>query len=186
MNHSLAPHEPPKTAATPAPAEGIKTLPTRPTHPQVEDGQDAKPLSEASRRLRGRPGRPQANGQRLTSQKTRDPGHVPDTSPSRTRMNRGLEPSALDRQSCVPRLLGIGQAAAYLGLSPWTVRDLVAAGRLHPVRIPLSQGREVRRLLIDRLELDALVDQGRVWRERHRPAADRRPPGAARPGPEST
>jgi excisionase family DNA binding protein len=58
----------------------------------------------------------------------------------------------------LPRLLGIEAAARYLGVSPWTVRDLVAAGQLKPVRLSLPSGKAVRRLLFDRLQLDLLVE----------------------------
>ncbi len=55
------------------------------------------------------------------------------------------------------RLLDVDSAASYLGLSPWTVRDLVGAGTLPRVRIPLPKGGELRRLLFDRADLDALI-----------------------------
>ena len=57
-----------------------------------------------------------------------------------------------------PRLLDLGATAAYLGLSPWTVRDLEAAGTLKRVRVPVAGGRDLRKLLFDREELDRLVE----------------------------
>jgi hypothetical protein len=51
--------------------------------------------------------------------------------------------------------------ARYLSVSPWTIRDLIDAGTLHRVRIPLGD-REVRLILLDRVELDALIER---WRE---------------------
>jgi hypothetical protein len=60
-----------------------------------------------------------------------------------------------------PRLLDVEATAAYLGVSTWTVRDLAAAGRIHRVVIPTAGQRDLRRLLFDRLELDALIEQCR-------------------------
>jgi hypothetical protein len=54
-----------------------------------------------------------------------------------------------------PRLLDLDATATYLGVSPWTVRDLEAAGILRRVRVPLPNG-ELRKLLFDREELDHL------------------------------
>jgi excisionase family DNA binding protein len=50
------------------------------------------------------------------------------------------------------RLLTLPEAAMYLGLSPWTVRDLTWKGRLPVVRI-------TRKLLFDLRDLDELIDQ---------------------------
>jgi hypothetical protein len=59
-----------------------------------------------------------------------------------------------------PRLLVIDDAAGYLGLCPNTVRGLVAAGLLVPVRLPSTRrpGEPSRRLLFAREDLDALID----------------------------
>jgi excisionase family DNA binding protein len=56
------------------------------------------------------------------------------------------------------RLLSLHGAADYLGLSYWAVRDLVHAGTLKPVRLPVGSGRELRRVLLDRRDLDALIE----------------------------
>ena len=56
------------------------------------------------------------------------------------------------------RLFDVGRAAAYLSVSPWTVRDLEAAGTIKPVRVPLPGGRELRKLLFDKADLDALIE----------------------------
>jgi excisionase family DNA binding protein len=67
-----------------------------------------------------------------------------------------------DARDCSSRrLLGLRDAADYLGLSYWTVRDLVAAGTIQPVRLPLAGGRDLRRILLDRRDLDALVDRSK-------------------------
>jgi len=50
------------------------------------------------------------------------------------------------------RLFSLAEAAAYLGVSPWSVRDLDWKGRLPRVKIS-------RRLLFDREDLDALIDR---------------------------
>ena len=61
-----------------------------------------------------------------------------------------------------PRLLDLDATAAYLGVSPWTVRDLEAGGILHRVRVPLPNG-ELRKLLFDREDLDRLITG---WKDR--------------------
>ena len=62
----------------------------------------------------------------------------------------------------VPRLLSLDTTAAYLGISPWTVRDLEAADVLPRVRIPLPNNGELRKLLFDREDLDRLIE---AWKE---------------------
>lgn len=97
---------------------------------------EQKPLAAASERLRKKPGRP-----------------------------RTAKPKA-ERPEIDPRLLGLGATAFYLGdVSPWTVRDLEAAGVLKRVRIPLPNGGELRKLLFDREDLDRLVES---WKELER------------------
>lgn len=61
-----------------------------------------------------------------------------------------------------PRLLDLKAAAAYLGVSPWTVRDLEANGTLRRISIPLGAGRDLRKLLFDRQDLDQLVDSWKM------------------------
>jgi hypothetical protein len=61
------------------------------------------------------------------------------------------------------RLLGLRDAARYLGVSERTARELDAAGVLRRVRIPAPSGAEVRRLLYDRADLDALIE---AWKDR--------------------
>src|SRR5262245_13965260 len=57
-----------------------------------------------------------------------------------------------------PRLLDVKAAPKHLGgVSPWTIRDLAAAGRLPRVRQPLGGDKECRRLLFDKADLDRLV-----------------------------
>jgi hypothetical protein len=60
-----------------------------------------------------------------------------------------------------PRLLDNESAARYLGVSIWAVRDLEAGGHLPRVRLPLPGGKELRRLLYDRNDLDRLIDRSK-------------------------
>ena len=62
----------------------------------------------------------------------------------------------------IPRLLDLEAAATYLGVSPWAIRDLEAAGVLPRVRVPLPGGWELRKLLYDKADLDRLID---AWKE---------------------
>lgn len=60
-----------------------------------------------------------------------------------------------------PRLLDAPAAARYLGgISVWTLRALVENGHLRPVRLPAVRRpeEEGRRLLFDRVDLDAFID----------------------------
>lgn len=56
------------------------------------------------------------------------------------------------------RLLQLDAAATYLGVSPWTVRDLETVGTLKRIRVPLRNGRELRKLLFDKEDLDRLIE----------------------------
>lgn len=93
-------------------------------------------------------------------------GHVTGTSAVQLAKNTGANGSTLAYQAValVPsRLLDLEGAAAYLAVSPWTVRDLEAAGTLRRVRIPLAGGGELRKVLFDRTDLDRLVE---AWKDR--------------------
>jgi excisionase family DNA binding protein len=56
-----------------------------------------------------------------------------------------------------PRLLSERDAAAYLGISYWTLRDLVFRKELSRVQIG-------RRVLVDQRELDAYVERSKIQR----------------------
>jgi len=99
------------------------------------------PLAAAAVRLRGKPGRPRASKA---------------TAPLGTRAMAQTSTASVPAL-CPPRLLDLDASAAYLAVSPWTVRDLIAAGTLTRVRIPLPNGGELRKVLLDRLQLDAAV-----------------------------
>jgi excisionase family DNA binding protein len=95
------------------------------------------PLAAAQRRL-GRPGRPKKTA---------------PAAPTR---------QAPTSSAVGARLFTVSAAAAYLGVSAWTVRDLIASGALTRVRIPVASGGELRKVLVDRHDLDALIES---WKE---------------------
>jgi hypothetical protein len=94
-------------------------------------------------------------------------GHNPGTGTSGRLDDVGPDGRAQAMIASAPRLLDLQEAAIYLGVSPWTIRDLEAQGILHRVCIPLADGRDLRKLLFDRVELDALVES---WKD-HNPLA---------------
>jgi hypothetical protein len=65
-----------------------------------------------------------------------------------------------------PRLLSLRQAAEYFGCSYWTMRDYAQQGVVKVVELPPLRAREgdrprrtLRRALIDRVDLDALIER---------------------------
>jgi hypothetical protein len=68
----------------------------------------------------------------------------------------------------VPRLLTVENAARYLGLGEWSVRHLIYAGIVRRVRVPAPGQGEIRRCLVDRADLDALISS---WKDEPGPAA---------------
>jgi len=93
-------------------------------------------------------------------------GHVPGTSPAQGPEKsevKGRTLACLAVAQVHPRLLDLDATAAYLGVSPWTVRDLQATGVLPRVRVPLPNGGELRKLLFDKTDLDCLVEN---WKDR--------------------
>jgi hypothetical protein len=106
----------------------------------------------------------------------RTSGHNTGTSAAESPEPSGSAKRAQDQPSGVPgwpRLLSIEQAGAYLNVSHWTLREFINAGDVPTVRLPRPQtprqrkrahaNDTVRRLLIDRLDLDELVQR---WKER--------------------
>ena len=114
---------------------------------------DNRPLAAAAGRLRRKPGRP-----RKVS------GHVPGIASQQDGGNEGRRWSALALAAIAPRLMSLEQAALYLGVSPWTVRELANKkdGVLKRVRIPLPNNGELRKLLFDRQDLDLVIEG---WKE---------------------
>jgi hypothetical protein len=116
---------------------------------------DELPLAAASARLRRKPGRPKKEWSASITG-----GAYPGT-PRSNNSNSGAV--AYEVVSHIPpRLLDLKAAAAYLGVSPWTVRDLEANGTLRRISIPLGAGRDLRKLLFDRQDLDQLVDSWKM------------------------
>ena len=94
-----------------------------------------------------------------------DNGHTAGTAAPNPRVNSGDERGAVARRTVapvVPRLLDLSAAAAYLGVSSWTVRDLEATGTVARVRIPMPNNGELRKLLFDRTDLDHLIE---TWKD---------------------
>jgi excisionase family DNA binding protein len=64
----------------------------------------------------------------------------------------------MKRSSAIkPRLLSQEDAASYLGISYWTIRDLVFRKEIPFVKIG-------RRILHDRLDLDGYLDRSKIHR----------------------
>lgn len=82
--------------------------------------------------------------------KDRMNGHGPDPQTS------DYERPGLPQTSPItPRLLSQRESATYLGISYWTLRDLTFRGEIPHVKIR-------RRILVDRLDLDAYLDGMKV------------------------
>lgn len=63
-----------------------------------------------------------------------------------------------------PRLMSVDALANYMGLSYGTVRELVINGHLPSVRLPnprAGDGRVMKRLLVDRADVDAFIEKHR-------------------------
>ena len=61
-----------------------------------------------------------------------------------------------------PRLLDLNAAAAYLGVSYWTIREYIFRGVISQVKLPHPRdpdGRVLRRTLIDRQDLDEFIEK---------------------------
>ncbi len=102
----------------------------------------------------------------------RPDGHTAGTEAPETLAAQGRRARTQDTQSVAPgwpRLLNLEEAARYLGISPWTARELVNAGSIPVTSIPRPATARMhrrqpihdtlRRLLIDRCDLDRLVEQ---------------------------
>ncbi|MDR4469841.1 MAG: helix-turn-helix domain-containing protein [Nitrospira sp.] len=82
--------------------------------------------------------------------KDRMNGHGPDRQTS-----DGERPRVPQASPVVPRLFSQREAATYLGISYWTLRDLTFRGEIPHVKIR-------RRVLVDRVDLDTYLDRMKV------------------------
>ena len=91
-------------------------------------------------------------------------------SSARRALSAPSRPPRSSASACLgPRLLDRDAAAAYLSISVDTVDRLLQSGALHVVRLPVQRDRKTglgvrgttRRILLDRHELDSLVDRCR-------------------------
>jgi hypothetical protein len=128
------------------------------------------PLAAAQRRLR-RPGRPRKSlGLTMVAEAPEAGPEAPLTGtqraqrPPRTPMNGRCGDGTRAPQAPAPaaRLLDLRGTATYLGLAPWTVRELEWRGVLRRIRVPLPGGGELRKVLFDRADLDHLVER---WKD---------------------
>lgn len=77
---------------------------------------------------------------------------------ARARIQRGSEPRPQVQQTlALPRLLTCRQAAAYLALSYWKLREMAVEGHVRSVALP-----GVKRRLFDRADLDALIEAAKA------------------------
>jgi hypothetical protein len=78
-----------------------------------------------------------------------------------TRVGAGPMSDASTKLDAQPRIKNLHEAVDYLGLSYWTIRDLIHAGIIPTVKIPSARagdGRAIRRILIDKCDLDAFIN----------------------------
>ena len=62
------------------------------------------------------------------------------------------------------RLMGANDAAKYLGLSYWTLRELIWSGTIPLVQLPNKNGGRLRRILVDKGDLDRLIEESKEMR----------------------
>jgi hypothetical protein len=103
------------------------------------------PLAAAAERLRRKRGRPPLTDEEKSRRA------------EQRRQRREAELTALN-----PRLLNIPASARYMSVSPWVIRDLIANGTLRRVLIPGAGGNDVRRVLLDRYDLDRLIEAAKA------------------------
>lgn len=152
-------------------------------------------LADAARRLRASPppgfparvGRPRKHTAPIVTAPNGAPPIVPENPatvtprlrpPARTRENTGRNDGAGAYQTpALCRLLDLAATATYLAMAPWTVRELEWSGVLRRVRVPLTNGGELRKVLFDRRDLDELIER---WKDGPTSAAEaaRKPGGS--------
>src|SRR5262249_23660163 len=88
-----------------------------------------------------------------------DPGPSAGQVPARIRMKSGDPGRRVDRESTASRLLTLQEAAAYLGVSYWTIRSWIERDVIKVVRLPSVRGGVDGRLVrIERAVLDKLIE----------------------------
>lgn len=115
------------------------------------------PLADAARRLRRPAGRPRKPA--TPSRALADQASVPLAAPVSIRVPA---PTVAGLWLDGPRLLDLKAAAAYLSVSTWTLRDYLAAGLLPLVKLPRPGGGTLKRILVDRVDLDRLIRDGKA------------------------
>ena len=87
-------------------------------------------------------------------------GHSAGTGGPQVAVKTGRRTRPSDGQSSAPRparrLVGLEDAAVMLGISVWTVREMVYRGDLRAVKLP-----GVRRFLLDLRDLEVLIAAGK-------------------------
>ena len=81
---------------------------------------------------------------------------------ARSRLTKGATDVITDAPQA--RLLDLKSAGTYLGVSYWTMRDLVFGGVIPSVKIPCPRardGRTIRRVLVDRRDLDTFIENNK-------------------------
>jgi hypothetical protein len=58
--------------------------------------------------------------------------------------------------------MGANDAAKYLGLSYWTLRELIWSGAIPLVQLPNKNRERLRRILVDKSDLDRLIEQSKT------------------------
>jgi excisionase family DNA binding protein len=66
-----------------------------------------------------------------------------------------------DKMKGEQRLIGANEAAKYLGLSYWTLRELIWSGAVPLVQLPSKNGGRLRRILVDKGDLDKLIERSK-------------------------
>ena len=69
-----------------------------------------------------------------------------------------LEDRSMKEKPLEPRLVSQKEAASYLGVSYWTLRDLLFRGDIPHIRVK-------RRILVDRLDLEAYIQKNKTRRQ---------------------
>jgi len=126
-------------------------------------------LNGASDRLRDVPGFPRRRGRpRKTHGKpsSSGDGFAGAVAAQTSALSSGAVGSRISAAAVTglsPRLLTVEQSADYLAIGSDTVYSLVSQGVLKRVRIPDGSGGELRKILLDRQDLDRAIE---AWRER--------------------